>query len=85
MITSWETAARYVYKHTTFSLSIPYSYAFRPVIQSIVYSPQGIEIRGTYWESKQFTEPPKYNPQIFENKGVESVLHQNLLDKQQLK
>lgn len=91
MIGAWETTARYVYKQATFSLSIPYSYSFRPILQRIVYNPQFncIDIHGTYWEAnKSIEEIHKYNPQIFLNNGVDSILHHNLLEKhteQQLK
>lgn len=91
MIGSWETTARYAYKQSKFLLTIPYSYSFRPVIQSIVYNPtfHSIEIEGSYWEAnKTAVEIQNYNPQIFLNNGVDSILHQNLLEKhaeQQLK
>jgi hypothetical protein len=84
MIVSWETTARYVLKHATFSLTIPYSHGFRPVVKSIVYSPHSIEIQGTYFKHAH-AEICKYNPQIFENNGVTSILHQTLLEKHQLK
>jgi hypothetical protein len=73
MISSWETTARYMYKHSKFVLSIPYSHSFVPAITSVRYVPEfhHIEIEGTLHKNISDTsidaKMSRFNPQIYYN------------------